>query len=141
MPGSAFCVCVCAVAGLATLHGSKNLFTEYNQPVADVWVLLVVVVVVVAVVVIGGVFLVRHASVRIPITIARAAAGLSFFPLEGPEGRGSFLSWHLPTWYEVIAIVASPWRPLQCSPGRAGQVRSVCGEVKAVIGDCILFFC
>lgn len=76
-------------AGLATLHGSKNLFTKYNQPVADEWVLLVMVVVVV----IGGVFLVKHASVRIPITFARAA-GLSLFLPGGPGGgRGPFLTW------------------------------------------------
>lgn len=87
--------CACAVAGLATLHGSKNLFTKYNQPVADVWVLLVMVVVV-AVVVIGGVFLVRHACAN----SHHNRPGCLFFHWRVRRGGRSFLSWYLPTWYE-----------------------------------------
>lgn len=62
---------------------------------------------------------------------------LFFFSGRGMGGRVLFfpgnerLQWLLP-----LAPLT-----MQSRAGRAGQVRSVCGEVKAVIGGCILFFC
>lgn len=78
--------CACAAAGLATLHGSKNLFTKYNQPVADVWVLLVVVVVV-----IGGSSLLNMRVCEFP-SHSPGLPGCLFSFLEGPgEGEVLFL--------------------------------------------------
>lgn len=123
MCGSAFCVR--AAAGLATLHGSENLFTTYIQPVADVWVAVVGggggggrLLVVVSTSKAG--YLIENARERSPITIARAIICLSSFCKSDCN---------------CCILLAAPY-----NVARGGLGKSDCGEIKAVTGSCILLF-